>query len=239
MHEYYRKNIGKIRKRMDRYLKAAKSEIEGIFGKPYDDAFSEIWEYYEAKMLDVLPYIGGGKVSGTKNLTGCMFFVSIGVVGRKHGLSLQDWGRLSTTIYERYFARCPRLMRIAIPYLIKRHPRTVYKMLRLKDRRNGKNAAQNPGSFVTRAMEPTEVHPLIYHNLHCPVHDFCKSAGYMDYLPYLCNLDYVMFKAFDLSLQREKTCGTQDGLCDFKISRNAPIPPVWPPHILDDTDPLK
>lgn len=239
MHEYYRKNIGKIRKRMNGYLKLTKNEIEGIFGKPYAEAFLEIWEYYETRILEILPYIGGGKVSGTKNLTGCMFFVSIGVVGKKHGLSLEDWGRLSTTIYERYFARCPRFMRTAVPYLIRRHPFIVYKMLKLKDRRNEKNAAKTPGSFVTQAMKPTDEYPLIYHNLHCPVYDFCEMAGYMDYLPYLCNLDYVMFKAFNVSLQRRKTCSTGDGLCDFTISRNAPIPSVWPPHILDDADPLK
>lgn len=62
---------------------------------------------------------------------------------------------------------------------------------------------------------------------------------YMEYLPYMCNLDYVMFRAFGVALYREKTCATGDGLRDFKMKRGVPIPGVWPPHILDKSNPLK
>ena len=80
---------------------------------------------------------------------------------------------------------------------------------------------------------------MIYHNLVCPIYEFCKERGYMEYLPYMYNLDYVMFRAFGVSLYQEKTCAAGDGVCDFKIKRGAPIPSVWPPHILDASDPLK
>lgn len=84
------------------YLKLVKPELEEIFRKPYPQIFAEVWEYYEQAMLEHFPFIGGDRSSGTKNLTGCMFFIAIGVVGKRYGLSIHDWGRLSTTLYERY-----------------------------------------------------------------------------------------------------------------------------------------
>ena len=96
MHEYYRKNKGKLQKEMDGYLKLVRSEIEAVFGS-----------CYEREMLEHFPFIGGDSSSGTRNLTGCMFFVAVGVVGKKYGLSTNDWGRLVTTLYERILIRCP------------------------------------------------------------------------------------------------------------------------------------
>ena len=111
MHEYYRKNKGKLQKEMDGYLKLVRSEIEEVFGKSYPQAFAEIWSCYEREMLEHFPFIGGDGSSGTRNLTGCMFFVAVGVVGKKYGLSTHDWGRLATTLYERHFDQMPRLLR--------------------------------------------------------------------------------------------------------------------------------
>ena len=111
MHEYYRKNKGKLQKEMDGYLKLVRSEIEEVFGKSYPQAFAEIWSCYEREMLEHFPFIGGDGSSGTRNLTGCMFFVAVGVVGKKYGLSTHDWGRLATTLYERHFDQMPRFLR--------------------------------------------------------------------------------------------------------------------------------
>ena len=239
MHLYYQKNKSKLRREMDGYLKLIRTEIEEIFGKPYPQVFSEIWNEYEQEMLEHLPFIGGDSSSGTRNLTGCMFFVSIGVVGKQYGLSTRDWGRLVTTLYERYFETVPKLLRRLVGGLFNCCPDLINKVLRRKDRKNAENAAKNPGSFVTQTMTPTVEYPVIYHNQVCPIYEFCKERGYMEYLPYMCNLDYVMFRAFGVALYREKTCATGDGLCDFKMKRGVPIPGVWPPHILDESDPLK
>lgn len=239
MHQYYKQNTLKLQKEMDSYLKLIRPEVEEIFGKPYRQVFTEIWNYYEQEMLEYFPFIGGDGSSGTKNLTGCMFFVALGVVSKRYGLSTYHWGRLATTLYERHFDKIPRLLRRLIGGLFNCYPNLVTKALRRKDRKNAANAAKNPGSFVTQTMEPTAEFPIIYHNRACPIYEFCKERGYMEYLPYMCNLDYVMFRSFGVVLYREKTCATEDGFCDFKMKRAAPIPAVWPPHILDESDPLK
>ncbi len=105
--------------------------------------------------------------------------------------------------------------------------------------KNRKNALKNPGSFETEVLKPTKEFPIRMNNTVCPIYEFAKKQGYMEYMPYLCNLDYTLFKCADASLYREKTCADGDDYCDFKFKANAPIPSTWPPHVLDQNDPLK
>ena len=129
MHAYYQKSKNKLQREMNNYLKLVKPELEEIFRKPYPQIFAEVWEYYEQAMLEHFPFIGGDRSSGTQNLTGCMFFIAIGVVGKRYGLSIHDWGRLSTTLYERYFDRVPRPLRRLIDGVFNHCPDLVNKAL--------------------------------------------------------------------------------------------------------------
>ena len=90
MHPYYQQNEERLKRQMNAYLILVRLEIEQIFGKAYDEAFEEIWGYYRAQMLERCPYIGGDRSSGTKNLTGCLFFIAVGVCGKNHGLSTHE-----------------------------------------------------------------------------------------------------------------------------------------------------
>ena len=95
----------------------------------------------------------------------------------------------------------------------------------------GVTTAQNPGSFETQTQIPPEKgYDFSYHNLVCPLADFAKKYGYEEYMPYLCNLDYVMFGILGAPLYREHTC-FDDDYCDFKLKLSAkPMdydPPVF------------
>lgn len=238
MHPYYQQKAPKLKKQMNDYFLPIRSEISDRFHKPYEEAFEEIWQYYYSELLERFPYIGGDKVSGTKNLTGAYLFVAFGATGKKYGLSLDEWGRLTTLCFEQSIERMPAIAK-KIGGFVFRNRRIANKILQKKDRKNHENALQHPGSFETKTQDPTEEYPVNFHNLVCPLHLFAEKYGYMEYMPYLCNLDYVMFGKMGLSLYREKTCATGDGYCDFKFKKNGSIPSYWPPHILDENDPLK
>lgn len=238
MHPYYEKKAPKLKKQMNGYFSTIQKEIRTIFQKPYHEAFEEIWQYYYTELLDKFPYIGGDKVSGTKNLTGAYLLVALGAAGKPYGLRLDDWGKLITRCFEDSIDRMPAIAKKLGGFVFK-HERLANKILQKKDWKNHQNALENPGSFETKTQEPTEEFPVNFHNLLCPLYEFAKNYGYMEYLPYLCNLDYIMFGKMGLSLYREKTCATGDGYCDFKFKKDGPIPAYWPPHILDENDPLK
>ena len=118
-------------------------------------------------------------------------------------------------------------------------PKLIYKLLLKKDAKNARNAAKNPGSFVTQVQPPTEEYAAIYHTKVCPLCNFAREQGYMEYMPYLCNLDYVMFAAINVPFYREKTCAAGDDCCDFKMKSGAPVNAAWPCHSLTPGDPLK
>ena len=229
MHEYYRRKAPKLKKGMNGYLRLIAGELEEKSGKGYNELFEEIWEHYEKNMLERFPYIGGDTVSGTKNLTGAYYFVSMGEVLKRYGVSLEACGRLMVQAYERRFAALPGILK-AILHQSYTNVKSLNRKYVKKDAQNAANAAQNPGSFETKTMNPPETgFDFSYHNLVCPLADFARAHGYEAYMPYLCNLDYVMFGAFDVPLFREHTCFEDGDYCDFKLKLDAKPLPYWPP----------
>ncbi len=238
MHEYYAANQKKLKKDLDHYLGLIASELEQETGQAYSDLLEEVWDCYRGELMERFPYIGGKKSSGTRNLTGAYCYVALGEVCRKkYGMDLERWGCLTTVSFQRHFDRIPGTAKM-LAGMVLRTPGLVNRLLKKKDRQNAANARENPGSFETQTQKPAAEYPIIYHTTVCPLANFAKEYGYMDYMPYLCNLDYVMFGAFGVPFYREKTCAHGDGYCDFKLKRDAPIVPAWPCHGTNTDDPL-
>ena len=238
MHEYYKKNEKKFKKDMDCFLRLIRLELEQKTGRSFEQIEKETWKYYKKNMLEYFPYIGGNKASGTRNLTGAYVFVALGVICKKYGVTMDEWGYLSMLAYRRYFKKIPAFIRKIVKKIFTK-PAFIIKMLKKKDKKNAANAKQNPGSFETKTQEPTKEYPVIYHNTVCPLCDFAKKYGYMEYMPYICNLDYVMFEVLEVPFYREKTCVHGDGYCDFKMKKDAPVVPAWPCHGLKNEDILR
>jgi hypothetical protein len=229
MHEYYAKNAPKFKKAMNGLLKPIASELERHSSKPYAVLFEEIWDHYEKHMLETFPYIGGDTVSGTKNLTGAYCFVSMGEALKRYGVSLEVIGRLMVLAYERRFNAMPGIIKMVARKSFT-NVRSLTKKYLKKDAQNAANAAKNPGSFETKTMiPPEEGYDFSYHNLVCPLSNFAKTHGYEAYMPYLCNLDYVMFGVFGVPLYREHTCFEDGDYCDFKLKMNVEPMDYWPP----------
>ncbi len=229
MHEYYKQNAPKFKKAMNGLLKPVAKELERYRGKSYREIFGEIWRHYEKNMLENFPYIGGDTVSGTKNLTGAYCFVSMGEVLKKYGVSLVEIGHLMVIAYERRFNGMPGIVK-KLAHRSFTNVRSLNRKYQKKDAQNAANAAKNPGSFVTKTMIPPEDgYDFSYHNLVCPLSGFAKTHGYEEYMPYLCNLDYVMFGAFGVPMFREHTCFEDGDYCDFKLKIDEKPMEYWPP----------
>jgi len=234
MHSYYIENKEKIKKNMRKLLSPVSPELEKVSGKKYDVVFEEMWDYYEKNLLERFPYVGGDKVSGTKNLTGAYCFVAMGEVLKNYGLTMDDIAHLMVLSYERFYKKMPGVIR-SIMGKIYNNPRKLNKMMLKKDSKNALNAAENPGSFETETqIPPEEGYDFSYHNLVCPLSDFARKYGYEEYMPYLCNLDYVMFGVIGVPLYREHTCFEDGDYCDFKLKIGAETLPYWPPVFTQD-----
>lgn len=232
MHEYYKKNCNKLKKTMKGFLALVSSELENAGGKTYDTAFEDIWNIYERDMLARFPYIGGDDASGTKNLTEAYMLVAMGEYLKKHGMAMEEIGNLMTLAYERRMMKMPGLVRKIMGRMFT-NPKLLNKMFLKKDAKNAANAEKNPGSFETKTQIPPEWgYDFSYHNIVCPLANFAKRYGYEAYMPYLCNLDYVMFGILGAPLFREHTCMEEGGFCDFKLKVGAKPMPYLPPVFL-------
>ncbi len=229
MHEYYTRKAPKLKKTMNGFLKPIAEELESNSGKTYAVLFPEIWAHYEKNMLENFPYIGGDDVSGTGNLTGAYIFVSMGEVLKRYGADMETIGHLMVLAYERRFQKMPGLVKM-IMHKSFTNTKSLNRKFQKKDAQNAANAARNPGSFETKTQIPPEKgYDFSYHNLVCPLSNFARAYGYEAYMPYLCNLDYVMFGAFGVPLFREHTCFEDGDYCDFKLKIDAKPMEYWPP----------
>lgn len=229
VHPYYAENRDKLKKDMNKLLFLIRPELEEASRRKYGDVFAEIWTYYETKLLERFPYIGGEHVSGTRNLTGAYCFVAMGEVLQKYGVDPEETGHLMVMSYERMTMKMPWIVRKSIGKLCG-NTRLLNKIFRKKDAKNAANAAKNPGSFETKTqISPEEGSDFSYHNLVCPLADFAKQYGYEVYMPYLCNLDYVMFGVLGVPLFREHTCFEDGDFCDFRIKLGEKPMEYWPP----------
>ncbi len=234
MHSYYAENKDKFKAGMRKFLIHISPELEKISGRRYVEVFDEIWDYYEKNLLERFPYIGGDKVSGTNNLTGAYYFVAMGEVLKTYGAPIDEIGHMMVFSYERFFLKMPGIVR-AVMGKMYRSPKLLNKSLKKKDAKNAANAALNPGSFETETQIPPEKgYDFSYHNLVCPLSDFAKKYGYEEYMPYLCNLDYVMFGVMNAPLYREHTCFDDGDYCDFKLKLDAEVLSYWPPVFTQD-----
>lgn len=228
MHEYYKKNGPKLKKTMKSFLALVGPELEQVSGNTYDALFENIWRIYAQDMLDYFPYIGGDEVGGTKNLTEAYMLVAMGEYLKQYGMTAEEIGRLMTTAYERRMLKIPKPVRKLMGRLLT-STKVLNRLFPKKDARNVANAAKNPGSFETKTQTPPEAgYDFSYHNLVCPLANFAKRHGYGEYMPYLCNLDYVMFGIAGVPLFREHTC-FNGSYCDFKLKVGAEPMPYWPP----------
>lgn len=155
MHEYYKSNNDNFKKGMDKFLSLIITELEEKSGKKYAVIFEEIWDYYEKNLLERFPYVGGDKVSGTRNLTGAFYFVAMGEVLKRYGAAMEDVGHIMVYCYERYTQSIPGIARFLLGKFY-RSPKLLNKALLKMDSKNAKNAAVNPGSFETKTQIPPE-----------------------------------------------------------------------------------
>ena len=205
MHSYYAENKEKLKKGLSQFMQLVKPELERAGGKPYSALLEEIWDYYEKNLLERFPYT-----------------------------SMEAIGHIMVLCYERYYLKMPGLLRKAMGRIYK-SPKLLNRMLLKKDAKNKANAVENPGSFETETQIPPEAgYDFSYHNLVCPLSIFARKYGYEEYMPYLCNLDYVMFGVLGAPLFREHTCFEDGDYCDFKLKIGAKPLPYWPPVFRQD-----
>ena len=69
----------------------------------------------------------------------------------------------------------------------------------------------------------------------CGIVKYLHAQEADELCPYLCDIDYVMFEAIGVGLQRTKTLAWGCDRCDFRLSKHGTTSAPWPPEFVERT----
>ncbi len=227
-HEYYKKNRKKYNRQLVKYMLLVKQEIVELIGnRTFNEFKNDVLKQFN-HLLKEVQYVGGDKNRMTSGLVQSACFFAMYDVLTKYGVTIHVIGRLLTDLGERILDRIPDIIgKIAGKYMyssstIKRRKRKELFPIVYKD---------NWISTIQEAKNDDWDVQVTY--TQCAIHLFAKNTGHLNILPYMCNLDYKLYKKLGLGLKRTKTLAEGYDCCDFMISRKGICLPLWPPQFLD------
>jgi hypothetical protein len=228
---YYTDMQSKMMKNFDTMFACTKK-----IANRYLDSFQLESLYKQAKkefenLIPTIPYIGGEKVSGTKNLVGGVQMLAIIRGLENEGLSQREIGEIIYGTFVELFHRIPKIMGYLLGKLMwsKRFLKHQKKnLLELQKRRY-------PEAFVSEYVSCSDgSFDYGQDTLECAICKFYQKHGAIQYLPYICLGDYPLYERLGFCFCRTKTLENGDEVCDFRFKKKGHIVTGWPPETLPE-----
>jgi hypothetical protein len=208
----YHKKV--LLKGYDRILNASAKVLYKEYGQ--HQALTMIKEAsaeYE-QIIYKVPYIGSSKDLLTKNLISSAQMLSLIIMLNKRGIIDGEIRKVIWEIENEYVGSLD-------PFLIKISRIFMFSRLRLSILRKGAAKSNNNKysggwiyDFVSGKKEKF-IYGIDYRK--CGIFEFYKNMGYRQFVKHLCSLDYLIFSKLGVRLERTKTIGSGEGICDFRF----------------------
>ncbi len=229
-HEYYQKNRKKYNRQFIKYISFVRAEIKQLIGDRTFETFTGDALKQFNHLLQEVQYVGGNKNRMTSGLVQSAYFFAIYDVLTAYGVPIHEIGRLLTKMGEKILDRIPDFIaKIAGKYMYSSS--TIKKRQKKEQFSKNRNYKDNWISTI-RELNGGDCDVTVTYT-QCAIQLFAKNTGHLDILPYMCNLDYKLYKKLGLGLKRTKTLAEGFDCCDFRISRKGDCLPLWPPQFLD------
>lgn len=168
-----------------------------------------------ALMLEELPYIGGDDNWLTGNLIKGAMAAAFYLPTKERGVNVDEVGHM-------FYEAVEKAMSDQVAHPRERaHDATAIQMARTKEQDFAiwTQKREYPYNWVSQYVE-CEGTPFDYGRdwLECGIVKLHKHYGIAELSPYLCLLDYIVFKASGQGLHRTKTLAVGDKFCDFRIN---------------------
>jgi hypothetical protein len=226
---YYVRNKAKLLKKHNSLISAGRETVTAWYGEALADMLArESAEEFET-LIPRLPYIGGQRNSMTDEIAFSATALVLYRVMKRHGKGVEQTGELLYRIAEVWVKRYPRFLRrlMGWAYL------SGLGQCQSKRKAAVSQERRYPGDWVREHVEGgggafdwgadyTECGSVKYlHN---------QEAD--ELAPYLCLLDYALFGALGIRLERTMTLAEGCEKCDFRFKKGE-SPSGWPPPWLD------
>ena len=87
-----------------------------------------------------------------------------------------------------------------------------------------------PDDFVFEFIEPQSEMYYGIKMTECAIQKFYREQKHERYVKYCCLVDYPLYQAYQLHLERTETLGNGGACCDFMYLKTGSTPDGWPPE---------
>jgi hypothetical protein len=190
------------------------------------------------QLIPQIPYIGGKENSLTDTMIQISSLLALYRVLKRHGRSVAEIGELTYEMAQAWVDRYPKFVR----HLIGRFYMSGFNRRRQQEKALISQEHEHPENFVTEFVAGDgDSFDWGINYLECGIVKFFARQGAEDLTPYMCQIDYLLFPAMGIGLQRTGTIGQGCTHCDFRFKTGGQTPPAWPPPFwiekeVDDDD---
>jgi hypothetical protein len=228
--QYYVGKKAKLLKELDGFAKLMRPELAARYGEQAAADIHRATLAQYQKLIPLFPYIGGSANPLTTNLVQAGFALALYRALQAQGGTVEETGELIHLALERRLMRIPGFVRRLIA-LIKIAPWNVRRMQQRARRSQERRYPEDWVYTVVLGDEGTFDVGIDY--TECGIEKFMRRQGASELTPYLCNTDYVLYRAFGMGLARTKTLAWGCDGCDFRIKRTGNLQPAWPPLFVE------
>ncbi|WDV47495.1 L-2-amino-thiazoline-4-carboxylic acid hydrolase [Clostridiaceae bacterium M8S5] len=225
--QYYVAMKAKLMKEAKSYLKFVIPLLEDKYSKEdINKIHNDTLEKYE-ELIPKFPYIGGKDNKLTSTLTKTSVMIALYRALLPYDVTPLKTGEYMTKALENKMDRIPKVIRL----LMGRTMFSKRSMKKINKRAEKSQLRQYSKDWVWNIVKSNDnKFDIGIDYTECGIKKFVVEQEVEELLPYICNLDYALFRKFGLELTRTKTLANND-CCNFRIKKKGNPPPAWPPRI--------
>ena len=224
------RQMEKLVGKFDRYLRRSGDVLSDRFGEETAAVMrAEMLDEYR-RLIAGVPYIGGWRNSHSSNLSFSVWALAMYRVVVRHGGSVEDTGELLHRTAQAVAEKIPRIVR---------HGYGRYRFTRVgrwwEERAARKSQARrHPGDWVFELIDGDgETFDYGKDTTECGIVKYLHAQEADELGPYICDLEYVTFKATGIGVRRTKTLAWGCDRCDFRYSKHGVTSAPWPPEFIE------
>lgn len=204
------------RKKHILYSRHAKKVLRGWIRKEYGHEAEKVWDGVQRqymRFLEDAPDYGGKKSPhATQIYDSILLFAYCTAEPKKH--SLEELQPVSFEIFMASFRTLGRIFNANHKWTMN----LLGSIFKAANEKANKHAEKYPDDFVA-SLQPYDRQNGIarYSFTQCPVAEFAKKHGAAEWMPLMCNCDYMALTHIKAGLIRAGTC-TGCGECDYLVA---------------------
>jgi hypothetical protein len=211
---YYTRQTGKLVRGHARFFDIGRPAMTARYGESFTETTAREAQEEFARLIPEIPYIGGKSNSFTELMIQAASLLAIYRVMKASGKTVEEIGDFVHQMAEAWVNRYPPLAR----RLMGRLYMSKFWRKRSLEKARASQERRFPGNFVYEVVEGDgETYAWGIDYLECGLVKFFHQQGADDFMPYACRLDYLLFPALGIDLQRKGTIAQGCTHCDFRF----------------------